>query len=681
MMLADWPAVSIAAFSYSAAALSFLGLGALLLGNWRARRHARTLLLCCGLSALWAVVAALLAQPGGLLLDALETLRTGSWLWLLLCLMGNAGLRFSAGLLSIVVLSALQLAGAELQADPDYAGAAGLTLITARLLLSVLGMLLVEQLYRGTPPRERWGIKFACLGIGGLIAYDFFLYSDALLFRQINPEIWAARGLVDALAAPLLGMSAARNPAWGAALSLSRQLMLRSAALIGAAVYLLAMALAAYYLRYVGGAWGRLMQLVSLSGAIALLAAVLFSGSSRARLKVLINKHFYQGHFDYRQEWLRFTRALSAEGPSLGQRTVQAVAELVESPAGALWIRRDGGQCEPVASWNMAAQSVLEPANGALCRFLEERQWVIDVAHCVAEPQRYGQLTLPAWLYGLPQLWLVLPLMLHGRLFGFVVLARPRTPLLLDWEVTDLLKIAGSQAASYLAHRETADSLMVARQFESFNRMSTFIVHDLKNLVAQLSLLLANAEKHKANPAFQDDMLATLANSVGKMTQMLRKLARQASGDSCAPLRLAALLEQAVAARAMQAPVPRLEVRDASLTVLANWTRLERVVGHLIQNAVEATAPDGWVDVRLLRQGKAAVIELQDSGHGMSEEFIRERLFRPFDSTKTAGMGIGVFESREYLRELGGQLEVRSAPQAGSTFRVILPALAQAAAA
>jgi putative PEP-CTERM system histidine kinase len=264
-------------------------------------------------------------------------------------------------------------------------------------------------------------------------------------------------------------------------------------------------------------------------------------------------------------------------------------------------------------------------------------------------------------------------LMLHGRLFGFVALARPRTRIGLNWEVTDLLKIAGSQAASYLAHRESADSLTVARQFESFNRMSTFIVHDLKNLVFQLSLLLKNAEKHKANPDFQADMLGTLDHSVRKMSLLLQRLSRGGEQEAAAPLRLDQLLARAVAARAGCEPAPQFEIGAPDLTVLADAARLERVIGHLIQNAIEACAKDGCVLVRLQRADAAALVELRDSGHGMSEQFIRERLFTPFESTKAAGMGIGVFESREYIREIGGRLEVSSAPAAGTTFRVILP--------
>ena len=677
-------AADAAALSYGLASLAFFALSLLLISNWRARQQARSLLAACLATGVWAtgtVLLVLLGRRWSLAADALELLRTLAWLLFLLLLIAPSRARLVAmlvGLAAIAAIGVLQWWSGTPQLALPQAVAARTAAIACHLLLAVLGMLLVEQWYRNTPQQKRWGIKFACLGAGGLFAYDFYLYSDALLFREINDDIWAARGIVDALCAPLLAVSAARNPGWALGLSVSRQMLFRSAALLGSAIYLLAMAASAYYLRYFGGAWGALMQVAYLGGAMLLLAGVLFSGALRARLKVLINKHFYQASFDYREEWLRFTRTLSEDGPALGERTIQAVAQLVESPAGALWIARETDAMAPhamtpVASWNWPPGLPAEPTSGSLCRFLETRQWVIEVADWRSDPQQYGDLVMPASLLALPAIWLLVPLMLHGRLFGFVALAQPRTHIALNWEVRDVLKIAGSQAASYLAHRESLDTLMVARQFESFNRMSTFIVHDLKNLVFQLSLLLANAEKHRANPAFQQDMLVTLDHSVQKMKTLLQKLARGEAPDAAAPLLLDGLLQQAVAAKASLAPAPQLDIVDGELTVLANRARLERVLGHLIQNAVEATASSGRVAVRLLRERQTAVVELNDTGAGMSEQFIRERLFKPFDSTKTAGMGIGVFESREYLREVGGSLEVHSEPQVGTTFRVILP--------
>src|SRR5262249_36609933 len=281
-------------------------------------------------------------------------------------------------------------------------------------------------------------------------------------------------------------------------------------------------------------------------------------------------------------------------------------------------------------------------------------------------------LKIPESVRLVPLAWLVVPLTLHERLVGFVVLVRSQGRVKLNWEVNDLLKTAGRQAASYLAQLEAAKALLVARRFGSFNRMSAFVVHDLKNLVAQLSLLLSNADRHKHEPAFQQDMIETVAHSVEKMSRLLFQLRGGYTLEAPKPVSLEELLRQVVAARSGLKPAPRLEVRDGSMSVVAHRARLERVIGHLVQNAIDATPAEGNVVVQLLRQNSSAVIEIADTGCGMSEQFIRYRLFKPFESTKAAGMGIGTYETQQYVRELGGRIHVESREARGTTFRVDL---------
>ncbi|MFC5477609.1 XrtA/PEP-CTERM system histidine kinase PrsK [Massilia suwonensis] len=673
---------SIATYSYGLAALGFLLLGVPLLTSWRGRAHGPLLVAACLISSFWAASLAWAATDLLMwtdLSDGFEVARNAVWSLFLVVLLGDwrqAGSRLPFGLKPTLFAAAvcyLIALGAAILGYWDLSLGNSVLPVTVRVVQAVGGMLLVEQAYRNKTTQERWAIKFACLGIGGMFAYDFYLYSHAMLFREVDPDIWAARGVINALTVPLLALSMRRAKSWRSPLAVSRRAMFHSAALFGSAIYLLAMGSAGYYLRYFGGSWGTVMQVTFLFGALLLLAGILFSGTFRAWLKVFISKHFYSYGYDYREEWMRFTRTLSAAGPHLGERTVQAVAALVESPGGGLWLRRDGGRFEPVAGWEVPLPVDVEPADSPLCRFLESTQWVIDLDEYADDPAKYDNLQLPDWLRAWPRGWLVVPLMMGTELFGFVVLQTARSPVKLNWEVLDLLEIAGSQAASYLAQQDAANELMVARQFESFNRMSTFVVHDLKNLVSQLSLMNANAEKHKHNPEFQADMLETVSLSVQKMRLMLQKLSRIDVEEKPVPLAVDQVVRQAVANKAAFEPRPRLDVRDTGLRVRADRERLERVVGHLIQNAIEATPKDGSVTIALMQEGETVRIEITDTGEGMSEEFIRERLFKPFESTKSAGMGIGVFESREYINELGGRLEVVSTPALGTTFKVILP--------
>jgi putative PEP-CTERM system histidine kinase len=676
---------SIAAYSYALAAVCFLVLGVPMIVRRRGRHHVGALAAACVLSAAWAGALAWTASRMMMwspMTGILETLRDAGWSVFLVGLHGHYrepnsrlpfGLRPSlAGIAALYLCLLAGTLGGYWNMAP-FAGLGLLPTVAAHVIFAVYGMLLVEQVYRNKTVPERWAIKFACLGIGGMFAYDFYLYSHTMLFRETNPDIWTARGIVNALTVPLLAVSIGRSKSWSSPLAVSRRAMFHSAALFGSAIYLLAMGSAGYYLRYFGGSWGTVMQVTFLFGALVLLAGVLFSGTFRSWLKVFISKHFYSYNYDYREEWLRFTRTLSEPGPHLGERAIEAVAALVESPGGVLWQRRSSGSFEPVAYWHVPPGVAHEPDASPFCRFLESTQWVIDLRECARNPERYEGLALPAWTERFPRGWLVVPLIMQGKLFGFVLLQDARSPLKLNWEVIDLLGIAGSQAASYLAQQEAANALMVARQFESFNRMSTFVVHDLKNLVAQLSLMNANAQRHKDNPEFQRDMQETVSYSVQKMKLLLQKLGRAAAPEKPVPLAVDQVVRQAVALKAAFEPKPRLEVQAGGLHVLADRERLERVVGHLIQNAIEATPRSGEVVIRVCRAQGRVLVEISDTGQGMSEEFIRERLFTPFESTKSAGMGIGVFESREYINELGGSLEVASQPAQGTTFKVILP--------
>lgn len=673
----------IAALSYSSAAITFFLITILLLTSWRGRLHGMALTAACLLSMLYAssIIGQLIWDLSFPLLTAIfEILRNFSWSVFLLMLLKPSNQSdanfFKNNPLTLAIslfYSILLLTTAFYSTQTEHETISFLTGIVGHVAMALIGMILVEQLYRNTPTNGRWAIKYLCLGVGGMFAYDFYLYSDAMLFRHINSEIWAARGIVNALCVPLIAVSAARNTQWSLGISVSRQILFHSAALFGSAFYLLAMAAAGYFLRFFGGSWGTLLQTVFLFGALILLFVMLFSGTLRSWLRVFISKHFFSYNYDYREEWIHFTRTLSESEQELGERTIQAVAELVESPGGALWVRKESGNLELASHWDRPLWLGSEANNSNFCQFMESTQWVIDLQEYVSSPQNYESLVIPTWLLNIPKAWLIVPLIQHRKLFGFMVLEQARSKIKLNWEISDLLKIAGNQAASYLSQQEAANALLIARQFESFNRMSTFVVHDLKNLVSQLSLLLSNIEKHKNNPEFQKDMIATVDLSVQKMKRLLEKLSHGASIEQPSAVLIEKLLQQAVDAKSVNEPRPTLEIIHSGHTVLANWSSLERVIGHLIQNAIEATPKNGSVKIRLTTQDQTAIIEIVDNGHGMSNEFIQERLFKPFESTKSAGMGIGVFESREYTREIGGQLEVISEPSIGTTFRVILP--------
>ena len=680
---------NIGTVSYGIAAVAFALLTGLLVSGWRGKFQGALLAAAAAVTALWAGLTAYASVAGGVfssLADLLEIARDGLWLlflWKLLIAratpedvptqqrmqrwFGLGVILFGGIFITTLALHAHLLA---LSAQANF-----VVIIIGRAVFAVMGLVLVEQLYRNTPEAQRWAIKYTCLGLGVLFSYDFYLYSDAMLFRVADTGIWGARGFVNALVVPLIAVSAARNPLWSAEVHVSRRMVFHSAALFGAGAYLLVMAGVGYYIRLFGGNWGGVLQVAFLFGAAIILLAVLFSGALRARLKVFLSKHFFNYKYDYREEWLRFTHTLSAGEPGLKlrQRALQAVAELVDSPAAALWVE-EAGVFRQAARWNLPPLAEIQGEDCSLCRFLAERQWVVDLKEYAKDPDIYGELRLPAWLSSLPRARLVAPLILHEQLMGFIVLAESRSPRDFNWEDSDLLKTAGRQVAVHLAQIQATEALVEARQFESFNRLSTYVVHDLKNIVAQLSLLLVNAQKHKHNPDFQEDMLATVDNAAQRMTRLLAQLrtgyqsAQQATGVD-----LTRLLERLTQEKSQFRPAPQLRAPTQPVWVIADKERLSRVLGHLVQNAIEATPETGAVNVVLEAQEERALITVQDNGRGMDEEFIRDKLFRPFETTKKTGMGIGAYECREYVHELRGEIKVVSYLDQGTTFTVSLP--------
>jgi putative PEP-CTERM system histidine kinase len=264
-------------------------------------------------------------------------------------------------------------------------------------------------------------------------------------------------------------------------------------------------------------------------------------------------------------------------------------------------------------------------------------------------------------------------LIVADELIGFVTLAQARTPVDLNWEVTDLLKIASRQAAGFLAQMRLTEALLEARKFDAFNRMSAFVVHDLKNIVAQLSLMMKNAKRLGSNPEFQEDMLATVENSLEKMRQLMLQLREgEAPAGGQSGVELTPLVRRIEAVAAERGRTVEVVITDAVVS-RGHEQRIERVLGHVVQNALDATESKDRVWLKLSRRAGQALVEIGDTGVGMSQEYVQTRLFKPFQTTKQTGMGIGAYESLQYVRELGGTISVDSEPGRGTVMTIGLP--------
>ncbi len=682
----------IALVGYGLAAIAFGLLAVLMLTSWRGRLQGGLLVAAAALSAAWAAAGALESHDPGYwrLFGILEVLRNTAWLVFLARLtpagQGVAGLgrHFAtlgpAAFVLLYGIGSIGLAGGQ-----DPIPLVVRTLVTTGLVTAIAGLVLLEQVYRALRLESRRSVLPLIIGVGGLLAFDLFLYSHGLLFRGIQPELWAARGFANLLAVPPLLLAARRNPAWSVDVFVSRHVAFYTTSLVGVGAYLVVMAVAGYGIRIGGGQWGAVLQAVFLFGAAVLLAWIIFSPAARAALKVFIAKHFYSNKYDYREEWLKLTRRL-AEGDGrepLPVRGLGAMVDLVGADGGALWLSDAARETEGYHRGALFGSQANDgrslpltlPIDDPLVAFLAERRWTVNVAEARQNPDSHPGLTVPEWLEALGPASLVVPLLNQDRLWGFVVLTAPKRVGRLSYEDIDLFRVAGMQLAAVLAQAEADRLLTESRQFEAYNRFAAFIMHDLKNVIAQQSLVVRNAARYRNDPAFIDDALDTVANSVERMQRLLEQLKRGQGSEQVERVELARLIYETVRRHTDREPAPTAGSVDAAIRLRIDRERLAAVLGHLLTNAQDATPAHGRVAVEAALEDGQLVIAVQDDGAGMDEEFLRERLFRPFDSTKgSKGMGIGAYQARQFVESTGGEVRVRSAPGAGTRFELRFPA-------
>ena len=684
--------MNIGSIGYSISAIAFFIFFTVLLTDKQKGAAKLLLVIAAFSSSLWSFSMSYQAMTGSDFItpQVLEFVKSISWIALLLKMLSvtyGAGITtssFKVALSSIIIFvlfMMLPVMYQYLNQGITTFGDSYNYLLASHLLLAVIGIVLIEQLYRNTRPEQRWVIKFLCLGLGGMYVYDFYMYSDGLLYKRIDLTLWYARGFVDALVVPLIGVAIIRDPLWSPEIFISRKVVFHTTSLLASAIYLMTMGVAGYYVRDYGGSWGLVGQAFLLSFTILSLSLLLFSKRIRARWKVLLNKHFYPYKYDYREEWLGFIKNISTIGDdtSLYQKTIKSIAQIIDSPGGMLWLRQKSGSYECIETLRMTSVKVIESSQSPLVKFLDENEFVISIDEFKESPEVYNRLgfiELPDWINEVTP-WLIVPLIHIDELIGFIVLDHSVAQKKhFNWEDSDLLKTAARQAASFIVQREVSEQLAEAKQFESYNKLATYMVHDIKNLVSQLSLITSNAEKHKNNPLFMDDAIKTISNSVDKMNVMMAKLKDKTTAKPFVTVNIMELLQELVSNRqkAGENPIPLLTWDAKQCNVTGDRGQLLSIFGHLVQNAQDATESDGSIDILVSRQGDWLAIEIKDTGCGMSEDFIKTKLFKPFKTTKgRSGMGIGVYEAREIILSSGGRIEERSVDGKGTSFTVHLP--------
>lgn len=661
------------AVAYGLGASALFVLIALMLLNRRPRGFGLSVLVVCAITALWAVAAALPSPWLPAAAHVLDSLHGAGWLMLLASVLATARRKEAEANIGLWFPLAAAVVGLGSVANDCrfISSAVGPMTFTAsqildRVVVAVCGILGVENLYRNTSPGRRWNVVPLCIAIGAMFAYDLYVFCEAVVLKGMSAPLLAGRGVVLALVAPLLVLTMARNPEWNINIHVSRRVVFHGATLTGAGVFLLVAAGVATLIGRLPGQWASVSEIAFFCGSVILLLTVLSTESFRSRVRRLIAENFFSTRYDYRAEWLRSISTLSSVGAQepLTMRAIRAVADVVDSPGGALWLQNGAGDYTVVRLLSMALDArASESRSGAFVAGFKGGASVQDLTSPAANR--------PAW--AATTVWLAVPLMKIDRLIGFVVLAPPRAPAALNWESFDVLLAIGQQVAAFLEEERATRTLLESQVLIDYSQKFSFAIHDIKNVAGQLALMIANIPKFGERAEYRSDMVRGMESASKKLRDLVDRLRPGAPAPKTEDRVDAAEAVAEVVHEFNRSGSPvRAQLANSAAQIRIAPSDLHAILTHLITNAVEASSGGDEVIVILGNERGRIVIEVVDRGCGMSADFIRGSLFVPLRSTKASGHGVGAYQARELVRAAGGELEVISAVGRGTTIRILM---------
>jgi len=558
-----------------------------------------------------------------------------------------------------------------------------LAIHAAVLVAATVMLFALEQTFRRSAGALRWRVKLLLFGLGLVFAGRLLATTPMLIFREASPveALVEAGALLAALVLITAGLR--REPRLDVDVQFSPPGAQGALILGWTGLYLLGAGFSAQ-------AANRLTSdtMLAASTLIALLALVLlglltYSERTRVRLRRFATRHFRRSAYDYPATWRRLARdsARCFEVNDVARALARQVAETLHALSVTVWlIDASQGTVQCAASTAAAEPAGRElPLPPAGVRELQS----YFIAHPRAVPLDAASTGWAAALCAWPPAQfargadrLAVPLIVRGQVLGLVTIADRAGGAPCGAAEYDLLECIADHAAAALLNAQLAQRLRESTQLEAFQTMAAFFVHDLKNAASTLSLMVQNLQVHCDDPAFRQDALSGLARTMQHMNRLIERLGR---------LRRAPELEleqrdlNDVVRRALERTpaVNGTMVRRFSdvLDVRVDAEQMETVVTNLVRNALEAAGPAGEVGVTTTPREGWAVLEIRDNGAGMTPEFIAHSLFRPFQTTKRYGLGIGMFQSRKIVEAHGGRIVVASEPGHGTRVEVRLPAV------
>lgn len=559
-------------------------------------------------------------------------------------------------------------------------GTPGMAFHLVQLVVAVLVLMNLERTFRAAVGTVRWRIKFFLMGVGLLFLVRLYLVSQTLIFRHIDPGLDTLQSGALLVAGLLILRSLFRAGHFNLDVYPSHTVLQGSMTVLLAGIYLLIVGVFAKIVAYLGGDSSFALKTLVFLVCVVVLAVLVQSDRVQLQLRRFVSRHFQRPTHDYRMVWRRFTEATATqvELTEFCRAVANLLAEIFQSLSVTVWLLNDRRDTlTPVASTFLTDAQVRElpptaAETAAIIPELQSRAEPVDIEHLAA-----------GWAAALrrchPDTFhkggtrVAVPVAAGGELLGVVLLGDRVSGAAFTLQDLELLKSLGDQVASSLLNLRLSQRLLQTREHEAFQTMATFFVHDLKNAASTLTLVLQNLPEHFDDPAFREDALRTVGKSVAHINHLIRRLTQLQHGMRIEPVDadLNAVVAGAAGAFAAEKDCA-IELNPGTLPRLPlDPHQFASVVTNLVLNAREA----GATRVRLTTSqvGGRAVLEVADDGSGMSAAYLQHSLFRPFQTTKKNGLGIGMFQSKMIVEAHGGRMAVESAPGQGTTFRIFLP--------
>ena len=550
-------------------------------------------------------------------------------------------------------------------------GTAGYWFYLGIMVYCIIAIVNLETVFSATAWSSRWKLKFEHIGITSILAVLIFYFSQGLLYRIINMNLIPLRSWIFIISSALIGYSRVKRG--DTEIAVSRYIAYRSFALLIIGAYLLILGLAGEGMKYFGIAFGKnfLLLITFVSGILVM--SVFLSEKIRRQIKIFVNKHFYAHKYDYRDEWLKFTERLASCTSIYGvlQMLLTTYRESFGLRGILLYLASEeehtlnfaAGQemdC-PVRTINLSPQlrdyfveknRVLNPFDKESIPFREEVSFAVKAGARIA-----------------------VPLVANGAVEGLVLFGEQIAPEEFTYEDYDLMKTLARQATLSIMNFRLSEELAGARELAAVSKISTFVIHDLKNHVYSLSLLLENAAAHMGNPEFQEDMLATIGNTVKKMNGLIQRLKAVPEKNMLnrRPADVSLLAKEVVEDLKKTKNGRYIMVRGTSAFHGIDTEEIKKVIANLLLNAFDATLEGGSISIETGTHDKTCYIRVSDEGCGIPEEFIRNHMFRPFKTTKAKGLGIGLYQCMQIVKAHDGHIDVQSEIGKGTVFTVVFP--------